>query len=61
MAHAVTAIPPVDFKTITIDVIRRAPEWLRRDLSSTDPRAREQAEEALAAMLSAAIKNGGIA
>jgi hypothetical protein len=37
------------------DVIRRAPEWLRRDLLSDDHVAKTAAEEALAAMIASAL------
>ncbi|WP_311722269.1 DUF6771 family protein [Sphingomonas sp. BK345] len=36
-------------------VVSRTPDWIRRDLSSTEPALRQRAEEALAAMLAAAI------
>ena len=36
--------------------VSRAPDWIRRDLSSTDPALRQRAEDALAAMLAAAIR-----
>ena len=36
-------------------VLTRAPEWIRQDLASGEPLARIRAEEALAAMVSAAI------
>ncbi|WP_165927198.1 DUF6771 family protein [Sphingomonas sp. BK235] len=39
-------------------VVSRAPEWIRRDLSSTNPALRQRAEEALAAMVAAAIRDG---
>ncbi|MGK6325203.1 hypothetical protein ACMGDM_19225 [Sphingomonas sp. DT-51] len=37
-------------------VVSRAPDWIRRDLSSTNLASRQRAEEALAAMPAAAIK-----
>lgn len=37
------------------DVVRRAPDWLRRDLLSDDHVARVAAEEALAAMIASAL------
>lgn len=40
-------------------VVSRAPEWVRQDLSSTNPALRQRAEEALAAMLTAAIGDDG--
>lgn len=36
-------------------VIARAPEWIRRDLAGKDLVARTRAEEALAAMIAAAL------
>lgn len=41
--------------TIT-SVIRRAPEWFRRDLLAKDPAGRQRAEEALAAMIAASLR-----
>lgn len=40
--------------TITT-VLRRAPEWVRHDLVAKDAGTRERAEEALAAMIAAAL------
>jgi hypothetical protein len=37
-------------------VLSRAPEWVRRDLSSATSTVRQRAEDALAAMLTAAIR-----
>jgi hypothetical protein len=37
-----------------LEVLARAPEWLRHDLSSKDHQTRARAEETLAAMISAA-------
>lgn len=37
-------------------VLHRAPEWVRHDLATKDPSARQRAEEALAAMISAALR-----
>jgi hypothetical protein len=37
-------------------VVSRAPDWSRRDLSSTNLASRQGAEEALAAMLAAAMR-----
>lgn len=38
------------------DMVRRLPEWLRTDLSSTDPQRRERAEETLVAMIDASAE-----
>ena len=38
------------------EVLRRAPEWVRTDLTSRDPATRARAEETLAGMITAAIK-----
>jgi hypothetical protein len=40
-------------------VVRRAPEWVRHDLLAKDPAGRQRAEEALAAMIAAAIRHNG--
>lgn len=37
------------------DVIGRAPEWVRYELTAKDPSNRQRAEEALAAMIAAAL------
>jgi hypothetical protein len=37
-------------------VMRRAPEWVRYDLVAKDPAGRQRAEEALAAMIAAALR-----
>nr|WP_311731909.1 DUF6771 family protein [Sphingomonas sp. BK069] len=37
-------------------VVSRAPDWIRRNLSSTNSALRQRAEEALAAMLAAAMR-----
>lgn len=52
-----TALPPPDLTVTIAKVIAHAPEWLRRDLSSPEARSREQAEETLAAMISAALRD----
>ena len=44
-----------DTSATILDVISRAPEWLRRDLLGQDIGARQRAEEALAAMIAAAL------
>ncbi|WP_319025627.1 DUF6771 family protein [Rhizorhabdus wittichii] len=36
--------------------VQHAPEWLRQDLVSKDPAVRSRAEETLAAMIAAALK-----
>ena len=38
------------------DVIGRAPEWVRYELMAKDPSNRQRAEEALAAMIAAALQ-----
>jgi hypothetical protein len=40
-------------------MVGRIPRWLRGDLASSDPRLRERAEDALAAMLIAALDERG--
>lgn len=41
-------------KTIA-DVVRRMPDWLRRDLLSDDRKTRAAAEEALSAMIATTL------
>ena len=40
-------------------LLRRLPDWMRRDIAATDPARRERAEEALHAMLLALVKGAG--
>ena len=40
---------------IILQTVERAPQWVRRDLCSTDQSARTQAEETLAAMIADAL------
>ena len=51
-----SALPPNDLATLIVQVITHAPEWLRRDLSASGQRTRDQAEETLAAMIASALK-----
>ncbi|WP_176594287.1 hypothetical protein [Sphingobium sp. EM0848] len=44
---------------IVLTVLQRAPEWIRHDLAGKDGNLRARAEEALAAMLEAAVREGG--
>lgn len=44
-------------RTMIASVVRRAPEWVRRNLSSTNPAARQRAEDALAAAIMAALRD----
>ena len=44
---------------IILNVVERAPEWIRKDLAGSDALARERAEEALAAMIADAIAKSG--
>jgi hypothetical protein len=39
-------------------LLGRAPDWIRKDLSAKDAMFRTRAEEALAALISAAISEG---
>ena len=44
-----------DSEQIIADVVRRAPDWMRRDLLSDDHVAKAAAEEALSAMITNAL------
>jgi len=37
------------------EVVRQAPQWVRRELLADDPSLRERAEETMAAMIAAAL------
>lgn len=45
-------------KTLILQVIERAPQWLRHDLTSKDSAARSRAEETLAAIIADALARG---
>ena len=40
---------------LVTDILTRAPDWIRKDLSSKDPLNRTRAEEALAALIGATL------
>lgn len=42
-----------------LNVLERAPAWIRHDLAGKDNAARARAEETLAAMIEAAVKEIG--
>jgi hypothetical protein len=44
-----------DLTSIITLVLNQAPQWIRADLASKEPALRERAEEALAAMIAAAV------
>lgn len=44
-----------ELTSIILNVIERAPQWMRRDLEAKDAVVRTQAEEALAAMIADAL------
>lgn len=44
-----------DQLAVITDIIGRAPEWVRQDLLAKEPSHRQRAEEALAAMIAAAL------
>lgn len=41
------------------DILARAPEWIRKDLASKEAASRTRAEEALAALIGAALSEDG--
>ena len=48
---------PDDLHAIITAVLGRAPQWVRHDMSSSDPGLRTRAEETLAAMIEQAIRS----
>jgi len=44
-----------DQSAIILQTVERAPQWMRRDLCSSDAVARARAEQTLAAMISEAL------
>jgi hypothetical protein len=48
-----------DLSAIITSVLNTAPQWIRSDLASKDAALRQRAEEALAAMIAAAIAGAG--
>ena len=51
---------PTNITAIVTKVLSRAPDWIRKDLAAKDALARERAEEALAALISASLDDGGV-
>lgn len=45
-----------DLANLILQVIERAPQWMRRDLDAKDPATRIQAEESLAAIIADALE-----
>jgi hypothetical protein len=45
-----------DLEATILAFLKRAPDWVRRDLTAKDQSARTQAEEAFAAMLADALR-----
>lgn len=43
--------------TLVTEILARAPDWIRKDLSSKDPISRTRAEEALAVLIGSALSN----
>ncbi|WP_281824489.1 DUF6771 family protein [Sphingobium sp. BS19] len=54
-ADALVMDQPNHLPAITA-VLANAPQWLRHDLCSADPKLRMRAEESLAAMIAAAVR-----
>jgi len=48
-----------DVERIVIEVVSRAPKWLRRGLLSDDPTAQSAAEETLSTMIANALAKTG--
>ncbi|QDX25070.1 hypothetical protein FPZ54_02880 [Sphingomonas suaedae] len=49
-----------DLEMTILAFLKRAPEWVRRDLTAKDQSARTQAEEAFAAMLADALRRSDL-
>lgn len=49
-------VAPDDLRQTIEHALQRAPQWARSDLSSNDPALRSRAEDALAAMIFAAVE-----
>jgi len=47
-----------ELTALIVKAIKHAPDWLRHDLTSKDMTVRLRAEETLAAMIAAALKEG---
>lgn len=48
-----------DFTPIILQVLERAPQWIRHDLEAKDATLRIRAEETLAAMIANALQEAG--
>ena len=49
-----------DLTPVILQVLQRAPQWIRHDLEAKDPPIRVRAEETLAAMISNALEENGL-
>ncbi len=57
LRHA-TVMGATNIAAVVTRILSRAPEWIRKDLAARDALTRERAEEALAALISAALAEG---
>jgi hypothetical protein len=48
-----------DLMKTVLTLLQRAPEWLRHDIGAKDNGVRNRAEETLAAMIEAALRDNG--
>lgn len=48
-----------DLMKTVLTILQRAPEWLRHDIGAKDNGVRSRAEETLAAMIEAALRDNG--
>jgi len=48
----------MNIAAVVTKVLSRAPDWIRKNLAAKDVSTRERAEEALAALIGAALANG---
>jgi len=50
-------MPASAITAVVTEILTRAPDWIRKDLASKDQAARTRAEEALAALIGAALSD----
>jgi len=50
-------MPQNAITALVTEILARAPDWIRKDLSSKEPISRTRAEEALAALIGSALSS----
>lgn len=59
ISHIIAEAMNDDLMKTVLTLLQRAPEWLRYDIGAKDSGVRSRAEETLAAMIEAALRDNG--